>query len=663
MTDNPRYHKAEYLPVFCLLAILLAQLAFSVRQESITWDEDDHIFAGYMSWKTGEFGLNPEHPPLVKMLGALPLLRMPLRVPALQNREFKHEAFLDGKDFLFKNDADRMLFRVRMTAAVLTLLLALLIFLAAREMFGSGAGFIALVLFVFDPNILAHGAVLGTDMGLSCFVFATIFAFYRYVKAPSALRLGITGLAAGCALASKHTGILVFPMLLLLAFSELVRGTGEAAESGKRMRSTVGASVAINAIAILVLWGFYGFRYAARPAGLQMNPPFAEFIAPLRPHESQFLSLFARWHLLPESYLYGLADVRLTADFCSTFLFGKTYNHGVWFYFPGALLVKSTLSLLILLGLALWAIAARKLTCWREISFLLIPPAVHFGVAMTSPLNIGIRHILPIYGFLYVLIAGAAWTLIRSKKQWMYVIAVLIMFQAVSSLRAFPTYIPYSNEAWGGPSHTYKYLSDSNVDWAQQLKAVKKYLDSRGIQRCWFAYFAEGVVDSRYYGIPCRPLITPDTQWMNLETDIPIEIDGPVLLSTGSTSGELPSEDLNPYHEFKSLRPTAVIQDAVFVYDGHFRVPMAAALSLAQKSRNLVTAGRVEDALTTAQSAVAADADCIQAQIALGDALTALQRHEEARSAYQRALASARRLDTSVQDRWAPGIERKLSGK
>ena len=156
---------AIFLGVSSLLAILLIQLVLTIRTESITWDEDDHLYAGYMSWKTGDFGLNPEHPPLVKLLAALPILNMPLRLPALQNREFKHEAFLGGKEFLFKNDADAMLFRARMAAASLTVLLALVVFLAGREMFGTAAGFVALVLLVFDPNQLAHGALVTTDTG------------------------------------------------------------------------------------------------------------------------------------------------------------------------------------------------------------------------------------------------------------------------------------------------------------------------------------------------------------------------------------------------------------------------------------------------------------------------------------------------------------------
>ena len=164
MTNSRLDRAAVVAGVVLLLAILMTQLVLTIRQESITWDEDDHIYSGYMSLKTGDFGLNPEHPPLVKMLAALPLLGMDLKVPALQGREFKHEAFLNGKEFVFGNDADTLLFRARMAASILTVLLVVLVFLAAREMFGLAAGFFALVLFVFDPNFLAHGAFVTTDV-------------------------------------------------------------------------------------------------------------------------------------------------------------------------------------------------------------------------------------------------------------------------------------------------------------------------------------------------------------------------------------------------------------------------------------------------------------------------------------------------------------------
>src|SRR5215210_5617927 len=135
---------AEAAGLVALLLILGLQLALSVRQESQTWDEGDHIFAGHMTWTRADFGLNPEHPPLLKLLATAPLLNTPLEVPELQNRYFKEEAFLGGKEFLYRNDADAILFRARAAAATLTLLTALLVFAAAWEMFGRGAAFVAL---------------------------------------------------------------------------------------------------------------------------------------------------------------------------------------------------------------------------------------------------------------------------------------------------------------------------------------------------------------------------------------------------------------------------------------------------------------------------------------------------------------------------------------
>jgi 4-amino-4-deoxy-L-arabinose transferase-like glycosyltransferase len=653
--------------VACLLSVLILQLALAGRANSITWDEDDHLYAGYMSWKHGDFGLNPEHPPLVKLLAAVPLLDLPLKMPPLQNRNFKHEGFLGGKDFLFQNDANTILFRARMAASLLTILMLVLVFLATQEMFGTVAAFIALGLLAFDPTVLAHGAVVGTDMGLSCFMFASIYAFYRYVKAPSAGRLVVVGVATGLALASKHSAILVFPMLLLLAICEVVAdgkaaaGTAAAPRSKRAIRLAASLAV-VSAISVGVLWASYGFRYRARGEGRELNPPFSEFVQELsRPHDVRLLSTVAKWHLLPESYIYGLADVRIMSDFYSSYLFGKVYPKGVWFYFPAAFLIKSSLTFLLLLVLAKWAIVSGKLRAWREILFLTIPPAVHLLVAMGSGMNIGVRHILPMYVFLAVLIAGAAWKLIQQNRRWAYAVAVLLIFQAVSTTRTYPAYLAYANELWGGPSQTYKLLSDSNVDWGQQLKSTKRYLDQRGVKDCWFVYFAEGVVDTNYYGIPCKPLPTADSLWVNEPAEAPPTIEGTVLISAGDLSGfEFGAGALNPYEQFKHVRPTAVIDYGVFVFDGHFEIPLAAAISHNQKAGHLLEAKQLPEALSEAQQAIALAPDAVRTNAMLGDVLAALGRSDEARKSYQKALTLAKTVEPEFQVGWVGGLEKKL---
>ena len=166
--------------VASLLAIIFLQLALMASRNSATWDEPDHVYSAYMQAKHGDFGLNPEHPPLIKSLGALPLLNMQFKMPPLKGRPYRLEEAVGGREFLFGNDANAILFRVRLATSSITILLAMLVFLAAQEMFGTGAGLIALGLIAFDPTLLAHSALMTTDAGGACFLFASVYAFYRY---------------------------------------------------------------------------------------------------------------------------------------------------------------------------------------------------------------------------------------------------------------------------------------------------------------------------------------------------------------------------------------------------------------------------------------------------------------------------------------------------
>jgi 4-amino-4-deoxy-L-arabinose transferase-like glycosyltransferase len=651
--------------VVFLLLVLEGQLLYSVKHESLSFDEGDHIFAGFMSLHHHDFGLNPEHPPLVKMVAAIPLLSMHLREPQLQNRYFKTEAYLSGRDFIFGNDYEQVIFRARMGASLFALLAALLAFLMAQEMFGTGAGFLALVLIVFEPNFLAHGALVTTDAGAAAALLASIYAFYRYVKSPSWSRVLLLGLAAGFFFIVKHSAVMLPPMLLLLALTELWRRRPSGGENRWHQAARLaGVLVIAGFIALGVMWACYGFRYAARPAGEQINPPLESTLGNLHPAEAKAVTLLAHWKIFPESWLYGLADVRSVANTWPSYIFGKIYAHGVWFYFPLAFVIKATLTTLILLLLIVYAVATGKLRGRREILFLSLPPALYFGVSMTSNLNIGVRHILLVFIFLLVLAGGAAWSLIRNDRRWVWPIALLVLFHIVSSLRAFPTsYIPYANELWGGPANIHKYLTDSTTDWGQQLKAVKRYIDERGITDCWFAYTAEPLIPFHAYGIPCRTLPTPDTIWSGLKTETPPVINGPVFFSHISlTFYESGSSILSPYREFMKLQPAAVIEDGVFVYDGTFNVPYVAALDRAVSSANLLEQHQPDQALAEAQAAIALAPDSLQALMALGNAQKALQQNSEARATFEKALQQVHRMEPTAQEVWIPKVQQTLAG-
>jgi tetratricopeptide (TPR) repeat protein len=395
---------------------------------------------------------------------------------------------------------------------------------------------------------------------------------------------------------------------------------------------------------------------------LQLNPSLADYTQQLKPREAKAILTVARWRLLPESYLYGLADVRMVADSMQTYVLGRVYPHGVWFYFPVAFAVKSTLAFLVLLLLTIGAITMRKLNHGREILFLTIPPVFHLAVAMSSGLNIGVRHILPLYVFFSVLIGGAAIALVRSNGRWAYVIALLLVFHALSSLRVFPSYLAYANELWGGPANTYKYLSDSNTDWAQQLKATKLYLDKREVKDCWIAYFAQGLVDPAYYGIPCKPLRVVSTAWFGTPVEAPAEIDGPVLISAGTLSGfEIGPGRLNPYDQFQKLQPAAVIQHGIFVFDGHFSIPLVSALAHEQRARNLLAANQIDQAREESKAAIAVYPDCVPSQVLLGDMMMLMKRPVEARAAYERALTLAQTVEPEFQRQWIPSLKEKLA--
>jgi hypothetical protein len=658
--------------VAALLLAMWLQLAFSVRGESLSWDEGDHLFAAYMTAVHGDFGLNPEHPPLVKLVAALPLLAMPdLRVPTLQGRNFKVEAFLSGKDFNAWNIGRGILFRARLAVTIFPLMLALLVFLATREMFGTTPAFVALTFLAFDPTLLAHGAMVTTDVGVSCFIFATVYAFYRYVKGPSWGRAALVGLATGLGFAAKHTGVLIVPMLIALAICEIIRNPRRASGESTDCRKTLtgkmlGALTFAAVISLAVLWAFYGFRYNSRPAGLEINPPLSVYLGQIsKPWEAKLLGTVARFHALPESYLYGMADIQQVDDAYTAYFFGNTYPHGTHWYFPGVIVIKSTLPFLILMLIAAGAILTRRFTRWREMLFLTIPPAIYLTVAMSSQMNIGARHIMPVYPFLYVLGAGAVCELMRREPRWGLVITILLLWQIVAAVRTYPVYMSYGNEMWGGADNVHKYLSDSNTDWAQQLVATKKYLDEHDIKECWFIYFAQGVTDPASYGIPCRLLPTTETLWwLNVPLEVPPSVDGTVLVSDGDLNGfEFGPAPLNPYEAFKNAKPVDIIQHGVDVFQGHFEIPLAAALSHAQKSANFLAAKNLPAALDEAQQAVALAPDSAFTNAALGDALAALARHDEARAPYEKALHIAQSVQPDFQAGLAADLQKKLAAR
>jgi len=233
----------------------------------------------------------------------------------------------------------------------------------------------------------------------------------------------------------------------------------------------------------------------------------------------------------------------------------------------------------------------------------------------------------------------------------------------VSSVRAFPDYLPYSNEIWGGPASTYKALSDSNVDWGQELKIAKRYLDERGIKDCWFDYVSRAVNVPEYYGVTCKPL--PDSFAVIFQQPpamIPAQIEGTILISDDDASGNISGPDsLNPYDQFDHMRPDDLIAGGILVFHGKFDVSLAAARPHVFAAYGLEDEGKLTEALAEAQTAVTLAPSDVRSQIELGDVLAKLGRKDEAVAAYQRAITLAGTVHPEFQGYWVDVATWKMS--
>ncbi len=647
--NSRRYWWAAVVALFVVLAV---ELFVPARRQSQTPDEANHMLAGVRYWKNGDFGTNPEHPPLAKLVAALPILNVPSPPVVPYAQFFKMENFSSGSEFLYTHDADGMLWRARAAISFFTFVLALLVLTAAIEFFGPGTGLVALLIFVFEPNLLAHGAMVTTDMASACCFFAAVYAFYRWRKHPTAGRVIVCGVAVGLALSVKHSGIFLIPVLVVLTIVDLLAlrytsaRAAEAADSyasRKEPMRTVFSFVAIGVIAYIVLWAFYGFRYQARPGTLAMVPTLADYLASTHSTAAQAaIARLAAWHLLPEAYLFGLVDIAVAAKRDPMFLLGVDYTTGHWFYFPAAFLIKSTLGFLGLLAAAPFLNNLWKGGRWRTTAFLVLPALMYFGASLASTMDIGIRHILPVYPFFVVLGAAAAVALARKQRWGIYATGALVLWHVASSAHVFPYYLTYANEAWGGSTDTYRLLTDSNADWGQGLREARSYLDAHGIKDCWFAHYGWDV-DPAYYHMPCRPLPEGLAHIFGGSLPaVPERIEGTVLVSGSEADGDYWGPgDLNPYQQFLHRRPDDLIANSILVFHGAFEIPLLSAMSHESLARQLAARQQWDRALAEAHTAIDLAPRSAEAHAVLGKILLDVGRTDEARRAYQESVALA----------------------
>jgi|HubBroStandDraft_6_1064221.scaffolds.fasta_scaffold00711_3 4-amino-4-deoxy-L-arabinose transferase-like glycosyltransferase len=565
---------------FAWAALLLSLVVYPIlltvyqRANSPVFDEGMHIAAGYRYWQCADYGINPEHPPLLKLIAAAPLRKWTIGdydAPCGTSSTSNARLIAVGYRLLNGPRGDQALAAARTAAMLFPMLLLIVIWAAARAWFGPLAAGFAALLTVFEPNLTAHAPLVATDVAITATALLTVFCADRFLRKLTLARLLWLGLSLGLALASKHTAVFV-PFIVLLQFAAsfwLDRNF-----TRQRAAHLFVAWCTACLIAVTVLWGTYQFRYAALPGPNASSFEIAKSVERSGKAGTLFgrsMTQMARFHLLPESYLAGLLYV-VNNSTRASFIFGKQYDTGVWFYFPVSIAVKTPLALL---ALVLLAVASRQL--WRlyrrEFTTLTIPVVVFLLCAVTSKINLGVRHILPIYPFLILFAAAGAVDLCKRSRAATVLCFGLVLFQAVSYGYNFPNEIAYANEAWGGPKQVHRFLGDSNVDWGQGLYQVKAYADARNITDCWIAW--AGPKDPRQVGLPCLALTGPsfvEAAGTELPPLLREKFSGAVFVSNLLTN-----YDIFPYGYFLKRPPDDVIAGSVLVYHGVFDLPEIAA--------------------------------------------------------------------------------------
>ena len=505
MAEQPVARGRDAAVLAAGLALLFVLGLSSLRTKSAIYDEPVHFTAGYAAARFGEVRFNPDHPPLVGLLATAPLLFTDVHFPADDPAWGMGRPYEVGRRFLYRwNDGDRLLIRGRTVILGLAAALAALVFFWARATWGAAAAALALLLAVTSPDVLAHGQVVTTDIGAALFIFATVVAFQRVTERVTAARVLAAGLALGAAFATKFSAVILLPVLVALAVVVALRGEALPVRATARTRTRdkllvlAGVLAVMGAIAFLVLWSVYRFRYAASA------DPRIEAAIPwdrLRPEEpvGSLVDGLRRTRLLPEGYLWGFVRFFEHQESRPSFLLGQRSDRGFAAFFPVSFAVKTPLGLLGLLAVSA-VLAARGLRR-REDLFLWVPVLFYAAVSLTRGINIGHRHLLPLYPFLFVFAGRAGLWAARvwPRRGPAALVAALAAWHVGAALWIHPHHLAYFNELAGGPSNGYRVLVDSSLDWGQDLKGLKPYMQAHGIPRVKLSYF--GTADPAYYGI------------------------------------------------------------------------------------------------------------------------------------------------------------------
>lgn len=509
-----------------------------------TYDEAVHLAAGHSYLATGDFRLNIEDPPFLKLLWAMPaVIRGEPFEPNPLYWDNKDEWSI-GQSYLYSssNGIARLLAPARRVNLGLgVLLIGLTGWWAYRIWDSPTAGITAAALTALDPTILAMSCILSTDLGLTLFATASLYLAWEFVTFPARWNLHLLGLAIGLMLGSKFSGVFLVMSLLgaILVWTVLggtlaMPGTGHepAIRFRTRLQMALGPIVRVGLIAILTLAVIYfGTRLPDWGVGLKQQLVRHQFGDP-------------------------------------SFYFWGEVSHTGWIgYFPLAMLLKLPLGSLALIAGTLFLPGMCPRWTRRDAVFVLLPTGLFFGGMMLSGVNIGVRVVLPVFPPLFVLagrLAARPKTYLRSVLVTAAVIATGYASDSVA-----PHQLAYFNRLGGGPAGGIQYLGDSNLDWGQDLPGLKAWQDQEGVPIVYLAY--HGTAPPRAYGIRYQWLPSsgylepPPTDHVPRDAERHI-----VVISATCLQGiYLPVYGKAPtlYRWLLDRQPTTVIGHSLYVFD------------------------------------------------------------------------------------------------
>jgi hypothetical protein len=548
------------LSVVALIAVHLALGLGAVSRKSMTFDEGIHVTGGLSYWRTNDYRLQPENGNWSQRFVALPAWLAGFTAPefigtAWQSADVRG---LEGELFYSSgNDADTLLARSRLAMALPSAILALVVFVWSRRLFGTAGGLISLTLYAFSPTILANGFLTTSDLFAALFLLVAAGAQWSMLWRITPFTFATAAVCTAGALLCKSSGVLLLPigvallvMRMFYADPAVIACGRPRLLSGRATQVLLFATVgAVEFLAVvLLIWASFGFRYAAFATQVetaQFEIPWSDVEGGLSPVSHGIVQFVRHRKLLPEAYVYGLSQLLTTKD-RSSYFHGQLSWTGWTLFFPASLLLKTPLELFLLLGIIAasalrWRAKSRIPTStgpteapptMRGVIPLLALWTVYWAFAIASGLNIGHRHLLPTYPPMFILCGAAgAWfstssTLALRRPLNLVVIRVLVTVlltaYAAEGLWFWPDYLAYFNVLAGGPRHAYRWFVDSSLDWGQDLKELRPWLDISPDEAgahapVYLSYF--GVARPDYYqihaaqlpgkGIPLPPRLPP----------------------------------------------------------------------------------------------------------------------------------------------------------